>query len=61
MAVWGYVTAVLIPIVGAVIGARLVKRGDDRGKKVLLVAAAMFALFFVVTLADSSSAFTGLD
>lgn len=45
LAVFGYITAVLIPVVGVVVGAVLARRGDRRGTYVMVLAVAVFAVF----------------
>lgn len=48
LATFGYITAVLIPLVGFVVGAVLATRGERRGGYVMVLAVAVFVIFLLL-------------
>lgn len=44
----GWITAVLFPIAGLIIGIVLSSRGDKRGTPILIVSIVIFSIFFLI-------------
>ena len=45
---FGYITAILIPLVGFVVGIVLATRGDRRGGIVMILAVIVFVVFLML-------------